>query len=300
MSEQDSGPLFEILVAIVDGPAPLGRVEVPIRPGLNALYGRNGAGKTRLLTALSGLTRSTPINSDPIDPPLQFVVRPLNEAMLVEHISASHEKRIGENHVDLELRLGPFPWRRGPYSALETVVGDALIEQWNSYPTWGRCSQDHSDHPRQVDVVNEVLHNMTWILAMGTKGWDLHLGIRFCEETPILINQRQRVIFDELRTIYKRNPEKLQRSAPGRLPRGDLTYQQTTFPQATLRITSVDAISSQFLVHSMIHMEKKTSLSKSFVGCRNTAISSISARFAKHGQWSVARAPDRAELDSLR
>lgn len=197
--------MFEILAAIVDGPAPLGRVEVPIRPGLNALYGRNGAGKTRLLTALSGLTRSTPINSDPIDPPLQFVVRPLNEAMLVEHISASHEKRIGENHVDLELRFGPFPWRRGPYSALETVVGDALIEQWNSYPTWGRCSQDHSDHPRQVDVVNEVLHNMTWILAMGTKGWDLHLGIRFCEETPILINQRQRVI-DELRTIYKRNP----------------------------------------------------------------------------------------------
>ncbi len=54
ISSDSRRPDFEILTVVcTEGPAPLTqRLEVPLRSGLNALYGRNGAGKTRLLKAI--------------------------------------------------------------------------------------------------------------------------------------------------------------------------------------------------------------------------------------------------------
>ena len=46
---------FEILGARLYGPAPIADVWVPWRSGVSALYGLNGAGKTRVLQALSDL-----------------------------------------------------------------------------------------------------------------------------------------------------------------------------------------------------------------------------------------------------
>jgi ABC-type transport system involved in cytochrome c biogenesis ATPase subunit len=51
-------PVSERLVGVtLFGPAPLGRVDVPLWPGVLALYGLNGVGKTRLLRACSDALR---------------------------------------------------------------------------------------------------------------------------------------------------------------------------------------------------------------------------------------------------
>src|SRR4051812_50017023 len=46
-----------LLGVTVCGPAPIGRVHVPLYEPLLALYGRNGAGKTRVLSAMIAALR---------------------------------------------------------------------------------------------------------------------------------------------------------------------------------------------------------------------------------------------------
>ncbi len=48
----DDGPLFEILGVSLMGPPPVGTVHLEMKPGVNALYGLNGAGKTRILSGI--------------------------------------------------------------------------------------------------------------------------------------------------------------------------------------------------------------------------------------------------------
>lgn len=46
------GDGYRVLGATLDGPAPLGRVHLEFNPGVSVLYGLNGAGKTRTLSAM--------------------------------------------------------------------------------------------------------------------------------------------------------------------------------------------------------------------------------------------------------
>lgn len=46
------GDGYRVLGVTLDGPAPLGRVHLEFNPGVSVLYGLNGAGKTRMLTAM--------------------------------------------------------------------------------------------------------------------------------------------------------------------------------------------------------------------------------------------------------
>lgn len=46
---------FRVQSIVLGGPEPIREVEVPLRAGLTALYGLNGAGKTRTLEGIAGL-----------------------------------------------------------------------------------------------------------------------------------------------------------------------------------------------------------------------------------------------------
>ncbi len=57
---------------LIDAPAPLGRLWVPLHSGLTVLYGRNGAGKTRLLEALTRALQGVGLDEGEVSLHLSF------------------------------------------------------------------------------------------------------------------------------------------------------------------------------------------------------------------------------------
>lgn len=60
MMQKPAGPIFDIIGARLHGPEPIEDVFVPWRGGVSALYGLNGAGKSRILHALRDLYTGVP------------------------------------------------------------------------------------------------------------------------------------------------------------------------------------------------------------------------------------------------
>jgi len=57
MAGLSSGDGYTVLGVTLEGPPPLGRIHLDLQPGLSVLYGKNGVGKTRLLSALTAALR---------------------------------------------------------------------------------------------------------------------------------------------------------------------------------------------------------------------------------------------------
>lgn len=62
------GDGYDVLGVSIGGSAPIGRIHLELEPGVTALYGRNGAGKTRVLSAVAeALTGQAPTGDGLID-----------------------------------------------------------------------------------------------------------------------------------------------------------------------------------------------------------------------------------------
>jgi energy-coupling factor transporter ATP-binding protein EcfA2 len=178
---------FDIASAKFTGPDPLSHLEIPVRTGLTALYGRNGVGKTRLLEALKDVVSGTREGAE-------IVVRLPDSTAAAGRITESHRSWLGDTGSPDLSHHGPFPWRVSGRTALEAAVGDCLLERWALTTYWSRWSNDSDGRPPAAAVVDEVVRNMEWVLRSTGNEWDLCVAVRLTEETPLLAGLRHRIL----------------------------------------------------------------------------------------------------------
>jgi ABC-type transport system involved in cytochrome c biogenesis ATPase subunit len=166
-----------LIGVVIDGPAPLGRLTFRFHEGLTVLYGRNGAGKSRLLTAitscLEGATqpggkswlvfRCSDPEADAYDPDDPDAASDFEVGHLIEHLN-------GE-----AVAIDP------DYTEVERIA--TLLE---------RIARRHlgvrPDDTERMTLVEEITRQALFIAeATGSKGhgsWTLSLGVREEEGFP--------------------------------------------------------------------------------------------------------------------
>jgi energy-coupling factor transporter ATP-binding protein EcfA2 len=197
---------FDIASVRVAGPSPLGPVDVPVRTGLTALYGRNGAGKTRLLQALKEALSGRREDAE-------VTVRIHDADTTAERVTEAHRSWLGKVAPPDLSHHGPFPWRESGRTALEAAAGDSLLDRWALTERWTGWGGGSHDRPPVAAVVDEVVRNMEWVLrstrdevkpgpVVGTQGerptrkgtWDLCVAVRLTEKTPLLAGLHRRFL----------------------------------------------------------------------------------------------------------
>lgn len=177
---------------------PIGVQHVRLAPGLNALYGKNGVGKTRLLHQVDRLLRSgqREINSELEaryqDEEEPIALRPAGTAFYCKggiHLSAPFSRTdlsVDENGAE----LGP---RR---SGLRNVVSDFLRnDPWNvSYKAtigdddieWGRPSLPARSEPSLLSRLGLSEEDLFWFLKQGR--WFIQPEMQrvfLCDPSPL-------------------------------------------------------------------------------------------------------------------
>lgn len=166
--------VFDIESAVLCGPAPLGQIEIPLRPGLTALYGLNGVGKSRTLEALENLFVD--------ETPQSFFKLDVNRDVALAGLLAS--KLEIDDEVAAGISTYSPPWReRRPELAL---LGDWVACQWVG-AFQGRPAKDeviswlfgeHLLGAKRVQLIDEAVVSAEYVLCKRDGQWLITIAVR--------------------------------------------------------------------------------------------------------------------------